>query len=236
MNTDANQRHKQDQVMSYHRVRTALGLLGISLPLVLILGGLGADGRIEPTISDFFHTKLRDIYVGTLSAIGIFLISYRGYRKGDDEMLSDNIIATIAGLAAFGLAFFPNANGGSEVETLTQAVLGQNTAMNIHFVSGSVFFLCLALFCYVKFPKGAQPARQRIYRICGHVIIASLAGLIVGSYLKMSGPEPIRTMVLDWRLIFWAEAIGIWAFALSWLVKGKADLMLARRRTDSPAA
>ncbi len=229
-------RHTADLVLSYHRVRTALGILGIFLPVALILGGLETSGQIEPTISDFFHTKMRDVYVGTLSAIGIFLISYRGYRRNDDEFLSDNVLATTAGLAAFGLAFFPNANGGSGADTITQVVLGANTATSVHFVSGSLFFFCLALFCYIQFPKNARPARRRVYMACGHIIILSLIGLIVGSYLKMNGPAPVRDFVIDWRVIFWAEAVGIWAFALSWLVKGKADLALARRRAARKAA
>ena len=236
MNDSEAGQHTQDLVLSYHRVRTALGMLGIFLPLSLILGGMGASGHIEPTISDFFHTKMRDVYVGTLSAIGIFLISYRGYRRGDDEILSDNVLATVAGLAAFGLAFFPNANGGSGADTISQVVLGEHTAMNVHFVSGSVFFFCLALFCYTQFPKSAQPARRRIYLACGHVIILSLIGLIVGSYLKMNGVPGVQAFVIDWRVIFWSEAVGIWAFAISWLVKGKADLALARRKAASKTA
>ena len=226
-----NQRHTEDLVLSYHRVRTALGVLGIFLPLSLILGGWETSGQIEPTISDFFHTKMRDVYVGTLSAIGIFLISYRGYRRNDDEILSDNVLATTAGLAAFGLAFFPNANGGTGADTITQVVLGEKAAMNVHFISGSLFFFCLALFCYIQFPKAAQKSRRKIYLACGHIIILSLMGLIIGSFLKRYGPAPVQSFVIDWRIIFWAEAIGIWAFALSWLVKGKADLALARHRS-----
>lgn len=226
----ASQRHTQDLVLSYHRVRTALGMLGLFLPLTLILGGLQTTGQIEPSISDFFHTKMRDVYVGTLSAIGIFLISYRGYRRRDDEVLSDNVLATLAGLAAFGLAFFPNAPGTNGAETVSQVVLGEKVAMGVHFVSGSLFFFCLALFCYLQFPKTANPTRRRIYLACGHVIILSLIGLIVGSYFKMNGSEALQRFVVDWRVVFWAEAVGVWAFSLSWLVKGKADLALARRR------
>ena len=38
-----------------------------------------------------------------------------------------------------------------------------------------------------------------------------------------------KVFVEDNNLIFWFEAIGIWAFALSWLVKSKADMILAER-------
>ena len=233
---NSNTNHTADLVLSYHRVRTALGVLGIFLPLALILGGWEMSGKIEPTISDFFHTKMRDVYVGTLSAIGVFLISYRGYRRHDDEILSDNVLATTAGLAAFGLAFFPNTNGGTGADTITQVVLGADVARNVHFAAGTAFFFTMALFCYILFPKSAKPARRRIYLMCGHVIVLSLIGLIAGSYSKMNGPPDVQEFLINTRLIFWSEAIGIWAFAFSWLVKGKADLALVRRKTGSSIA
>ncbi len=226
---DAAARHKAELVMSYHRVRTALGLLGLALPLMLIAGGLATGSGIRPTISDFFHTSLRDIYVGTLCAIGIFLISYRGYRRRPGEWLSDNAISSLAGLAAFALAFFPNARG-DEAATLSQLILGASGAERVHFAAGMVFFIALALFCYVQFPKTAQPLRRRIYHACGHAIVVALAVLIAGSWLRNWGPAGLAGMIEDNHLIFWAEALGIWAFALSWLVKGKADLLLSRRR------
>lgn len=226
---------KDELVLSYHRVRNALGFLGIVLPFVLILGGLLTQGRIEPSISDFFHTALRDVFVGSLCAIGVFLISYRGYRKSDGEWLSDDLIATVAGIAAFGVAFFPNETPDQKVETLTQLALGTSISPMFHYASASIFFFCLMLFCYVKFPKTAKPVRRRIYRWCGHVIALSLVGIVVSSYFKINGGPVMQALVVDWRVVFWVEAAGIWAFAISWLVKGKADMMLARTKPRAAA-
>ena len=82
--------HRQDMVMSYHRVRTALGILGMALPLVLIVGGLLDYRRIEPSISDFYHTTYREILVGTLCASGVCLICYRVYGRRTGDVIDDD--------------------------------------------------------------------------------------------------------------------------------------------------
>ena len=229
--------HRVDLVQSYTRVRFALGFLGMSLPLILILGGildtprleLGQAG-IEPTISDFYHTTYRDIFVGTLCAIGVFLISYRGYRREEGEWIDDDWLATVAGLGAFGVAFFPNEGGGEIVVSMTQNAIGVNITPMLHYSFASIFFASLAAFCLVKFTKTALPHRRRVYLFCGWTIIASIVLTGVGVVCKrVIGGAP-REFVLDNNLIFWFEAFGIWAFGLSWLVKSKADLMLAQSR------
>lgn len=217
---------KDELVLSYHRVRQALGFLGLSLPVTLLLGALISDGGMAPSISDFYHTTQRDIFVGTLCAIGIFLFSYRGYRPVQGEKISDDILATLAGISAFGVAFFPNEGGGYEVISLTQALVGPVTASVIHYASALVFFFCLGLFCYIKFPKTARPVRRRWYIWCGHIILISSLMILAGSVIRDFGSEAMKAMVLKSNMIFWAEAAGVWAFALSWLIKGKADMSL----------
>jgi hypothetical protein len=227
-------KHSEDLVLSYTRVRTALGLLGLALPLVLIVGGLFDEPRlensqgIEATISDFYHTTYRDIFVGCLCAIGVFLISYRGYRRAPGDWISDDWLATSAGVAAFGLAFFPNEGGGMAITSMTQRAVGTDLSPVLHYSFALIFFSSLAAFCLVKFSRTAKPGKRRIYRFCGHTILASMLATAICVVLKRWVGGGGRELVLEYKLIFWFEAIGIWAFALSWLIKGRADLALAR--------
>lgn len=214
--------------MSYTRVRNALGILGMSLPVFLILGGLFDQDRIEPTISDFYHTTYRDVFVGTLCAIGVFLVSYRGYRREKDEWIDDDWLATAAGISAFGVALFPNESQTGQIATWTQAQFGVSLTPIFHYSCALVFFSCLAAFCLVKFPRGAKLHRRRVYRWCGYVILLCLLATTIAAAFKNFFPGAGRDFVLSNNLIFWFEAFGIWAFGLSWLVKGKADLMLAQ--------
>lgn len=227
--------HRQDMVLSYHRVRTALGILGMGLPLALIIGGLTDYRRIEPSISDFYHTTYRDIFVGTLCAIGVFLICYRGYGRRQGDVIDDDWLGTVAGISAFGVALFPNESPTAQIATMTQSLVGIGTSPIFHYASAIVFFSCLAVFCLVKFARTAKPHRRRIYLACGWIIVVSLVGIAAASAVKIMGNGPAQEFVVAYRLVFWFEAIGIWAFGLSWLVKGKADIALIRLASGTPA-
>ena len=132
-----------DLVLSYHRVRRAVGILGVILPLILIIGGVWSNSRLEPSISDFYHTTMRDVFVGTLFAIGIFLISYKGYKPDKGEWISDDWVATLAGISAFGLALFPNES--QAVVTVSQVALGLKVSSMFHYASALTFFICLEI-------------------------------------------------------------------------------------------
>lgn len=230
------EQHREDMVLSYHRVRTALGVLGMALPLVLIVGGLTDYRRIEPAISDFYHTTYRDVFVGTLCAIAVFLIYYRGYGRSEDDFIGDDWLGTVAGVSAFSVALFPNESPTAQIATMTQSLVGIGVSPIFHYASALVFFTCLAVFCLTKFARTAKARRRRIYMACGWTIVASLVGIAVASCIKVLGSGPLQTIVVQYGLVFWFEAIGIWAFGLSWLVKGKADIALIRLTRRDPDA
>ena len=222
-------------VQSYTRVRLALGLLGLALPIILFVGGLleqsqaGAGNGVEPTISDFYHTTYRDIFVGSLCAIGIFLISYRGYPRAKGEWINDNLLATTAGLASFGLAFFPNEGGGTVVVSVFQRMVGVQLAPVLHYSFALVFFLSLAGFCFFKFARTTKPWRRKTYIWCGRGILFALVLTAIAVIFKRFVGGPVGEFVVDYSLIFYFESLGVWCFAISWIVKSRADQSIARR-------
>lgn len=205
--------HIKNLILSYHRVRQTLGLMGLTLPIMLSIGGFLSGSAIEPSISDFYHTGMRNLFVGALTPIGIFLISYKGW-KGLGK------ITMVAGLAAIGVAFFPNE--GPDV-LLREA--GQSRAVAImHYVSALTFFVCLGLFCFVVFPSDATRAQRRAFFRCGYAILLSTVLVTICSYFKVQGPVGPQTLVMEANLVFWFESIGVWGFAVAWLLKGHHDL------------
>jgi len=76
---------QQTLLISYLSLREAVGILGFSLPIVLVLGNLLIfhSKAIEDSISNYYYTGMRGVFVGTLWAIGVFLVSYRGYERRD---------------------------------------------------------------------------------------------------------------------------------------------------------
>ncbi len=92
---------------SYRKLRRTVGLLGVSLPFVLLFCSLVCSGcKLLPTISDYYYSNMVDIFVGILFTIGWFLFAYEGYET------RDNIAGNFACFFALGVALFPTQGTG----------------------------------------------------------------------------------------------------------------------------
>jgi len=234
----SEQKQENTLVWSYYYVRQALGWIGILLPFLLILGNLSQGTSPAPSISDYFHSYMRDVFVGAMVAIGIFLLTYKGYENRENEWLSDFWVSSLAGAGAIGVALFPTTNKfqippePQNAVTITQALIEPGRASFLHDLSALVFFVCLFLFCWVLFRRfdpdvGIDDAKRRrfvIYKLCGGFIAVAIAGLAVIAVIKRTGTPDQIAFIVEHDLIFWFEAVGVWAFGVSWLVKGKAEV------------
>jgi len=232
------QKQENTLVWSYYYVRQALGWLGFMLPFLLLFGNLAIGDNLEPSISDFFHSMMRDVMVGSLVAIGIFLLTYKGYQNRENEWLSDFWVSTFAGATAICVALFPTTNKfqippePQQPVTFSQEFLSPGTASFLHNASAIGFFVCLFLFSWVLFrrydpEKGIDAAKARrfvVYKVCGIFIGIAITGLVVIFALNSFGSDAAREAIIRYKLIFWFEAVGIWAFGISWLTKGKAEV------------
>ncbi|MDQ2088885.1 hypothetical protein [Marimonas arenosa] len=225
---------REEIVDNFYRVRRALGYLGFSMPFLLLAVGF-VFGKAEPSISDYYHTILRDIFVGTLTAIGVFLICYTGFRRDERERFSDDLVTTVAGISALVAAFVPNRgtlNTSMEPQALAQHVFGVWLCDITHHVAALCFLLSMAYLCRFKFARTAKPARRRIYIACFWIIIAGTVATIISASFRKIGTPAQKTFVIDYQLVFWFETLGVWAFSLSWLVKGRADRAIIGRARE----
>ena len=225
-----SQKAHNELVLSFLAVRRAIGALGFFLPLALLVYGLLA-GKLLTSISAAYYTPMREVFVVTLSAQGVFLWSYEGYRPDVGDLISDKTTSRVAAVAIALVALAPTAmKAEAAVDpacTLLQCLLGADLSSKVHLVAAGVFFGALAVYCLVLFVKGEMDgaeklASNRIYRICGWTIIASI-GLV--GVLAVTGLDD-RLAVL--RPVFWLETIATFAFATSWMVKGDALRPLVR--------
>jgi len=220
-----------DQVVAaYYRVRQMLGALGVALPFMLLAAGWLETGRILPSLSDYYHTIQRDIFVGCLFAIGTFLIAYRGHDRAPGETVSDEVLTNVAGVSAIAIALLPNEVEAQEVTSVMQAALGVKTAVMGHYLFAQGFLYSLAWMCFVHFGRTGSDGRRRIYRGCGIAIVAVGIVATFAAVGRRFGSETVHGFVIDNSIVFWCEAIGVWAFGIAWLVKGRAEMLLTRRR------
>ncbi len=202
-------------VVSYLMLRKAVGCLGMGLPFILALGGgLLFDLPIQPSISDYYYTSTRDVFVGVLFAMGVFLFSYRGYGK------KDSLAANIAAVCVIGTALFPTTpQNPSELA----ATIGK-----LHVAFASAYFITLAYFSLVLFTKSdpTQPPtprklqRNTVYRVSGYVILLSIVLILLLKLLPIGFDDSVTAF----DPVFWLESVMVIAFGISWYVKGEGIL------------
>ncbi|WZP00629.1 hypothetical protein EP7_002278 [Isosphaeraceae bacterium EP7] len=205
-------------VISYLGVRRAIGAVGLVLPVLLGPVGLLVFGiEIQDNMSSYYHTAMRDVFVGAMCTIGIFLFCYRGYDW------IESWSANFGCLSALGVALFPLDPGSDPLHQ--RSVVGY-----LHSLSGGVFFLTLAFYSLYHFPSSKaekhesaphEAERNFVYRTSGVVILLSM--VVMGAYLFLI-PDEWKRHCNDYNLLFWMEWVAIWAFAAAWLTKGRAIL------------
>jgi len=193
--------------------RTAIGVLGVALPVVL----LGAERAVQGSISAYYYTPMRDWFVGTLWVIGVFLFFYQ-YTPVNPELAqssrpavksgwADACLGKVAGVCAVCVALFPTAPPtGSGAEP---PVIGI-----VHGTAAGVLFFFLSLFPLVLFSQSRD--RVLFYKACGWTMILCL--ILIGVYAL--GPESLRHSLSPLRPVFVLEWVLIWAFGFSWFAKG----------------
>lgn len=230
----ASQRRHNDLVLSFLALRRAIGVIGFFLPAALLFWA-GATGQFPPTMSEFYYTPMSDVFVGSLSAIAVFLWSYEGYRE-PGRLVTDRNTARAASLGALGVALCPSATTlqGAPAPPLTvsQRLFGVPLTETLHYASAALFFVALAVFCLVLFVRGGSAAptgapvrdsaawraerrEHLLYRFCGWVILATVAAIVL--IHQFGAPEWLLRM----RPVFWLEVAACVGFATSWLVKGR---------------
>lgn len=206
----------QSFIVSYLTLRRLIGILGMLLPFACLLGGsLFQNVPVRDSISAYYHSNMRDIFVGLLLGVSLFLLTYKGYEK------RDMLVAIVSGIAGLGIAIFPCA---SRVEPSSPVGVFEITppiAGYLHYGSSVLFFVLLGINSYFLFTLGdkenwtkRKSIRNGIYRACGLAIFASLVTL--GILTMILGEELVATV---WTFVF--ETLMLLAFGISWLVKGE---------------
>lgn len=228
-------------VRSYHLIRTAVGILGSALPFILVLGWAALHGwwSLQGSLSAYYHTGMRDFFVGILVVVGILLLTYK-----IADMKPDGILSSLAGSLAIGVALFPTAIPDdlrpSVTPTPIQEWLTESRSQAIHFTCAGLFMFCLMLLCVIFAYGELAPETEEFNGQRGIVppkawfsIHLAMAILILAAILFILGTQLLG--VFDRYSILIGEAVAIWAFGVSWFLKG-VDLKILRPRSTETAS
>lgn len=216
----------------YLLLRLVVGAVGALLPVALLIGdGIFLSGpfAVRGSLSAYYHSGMRDVFVGSLCAISVFLVTYKVFEKG-----LDNSLSILAGTAVLVVAVFPTDRPDriSSPETPLQHTLGETTVATIHYIAAAVFIVSLGIISYFfgvregkRDPSRGQrrsPAFwRRFHWICAGAIVIALAYIAASNSF---GWLPDRYSLLI------GESVAVVAFGISWFAKGLERDMLARLR------
>ncbi|SHF36336.1 hypothetical protein [Pedobacter caeni] len=201
------------ELISFLTIRRSIGILGIGLPFALLIFSyiFGCE-VMQPSISHYYYTSVGALFVGILSAVGLFLISYKGFSALDD------FATNLAGFCAFGIAFFATSKP-IESACIIVGLSGNSLREILHYVSAAVFFLTLSYISFFLFTKSKgtktkkKVIRNRIYRVCAVLMLIFVVLIfITDKLIKVSD---------HLHLTFWLEWGALISFGFSWLIKGE---------------
>jgi hypothetical protein len=216
--------HEPRYVRSYVFTRFAIGVLGVALPpLLVLLEPALFDGLPAPrgSLSAYYYSGVREIFVGGLWAIGVFLFVYKFL-----DFTWESVLSSVAGVAAILVAVFPTERPGDGVApTPFQVKLGEDVVTGIHYGVAAVFIgLLVPIVLFFARDEGRRGrARWRSFHTVSAALI--LFGALLAAFAGITGGPDKGVLYGEW--------IAIWAFGASWLVKG-AEWSVLFRRAPAP--
>lgn len=233
--------------LDQRRLAFWVGVVALGLPIVMLIGVI-TGACLYDSISHFYYAQfLGGIFIAALVFIGTFLLAYRGENENESRLATIAGIGALfvalfptngrgcdldefsgRALADFTLedaANFVNVIPASEDNPFFELFRGSEI---IHGTSAVLLFAFLAWYSFFVFTRvidkihldddgkltSQKRNRNRIYRISGTVIVASMFAIVIGHFLLRGGWN-------DYNLTFWFESFALWAFGVSWMVKGQ---------------
>jgi len=210
----------ENDILTFRRLRMAIGYLGFCLPLALVILSFIPffKTNVQQSISHYYYTNLRELFTGLLCAVSLFLIRYKGY-KNPVFWKNDNLMTNIAGAMALCVALVPTNPECCSDKIYTFIPICETWVGWVHYGFAFILFLVLATISFKVFTLGQKETNDipisflnenKIYRICGISIIVSIFMIPVSDYFEI----PYSTLFF--------EALSLIAFGIAWLIKGRA--------------
>ncbi len=231
-------------VISYHRLRQAIGWLAILLPFLLLAGNYiinefnilnnesfvmtqcnsyTADYSVKSSLSYYYYTSVGTVFSGVLSAMGLLMFTYRGYPQRDEEIVpSDSFMTNLAGICALGMVIFPASPDFCLADNI-HTYISSEIMGYVHYVFAGFFFLTVTLISLFNFRRaqdvndfGKLPSHD-FYKYCGRIMLVCVALILINTlWIADSYPE-----LNHYNIPLVLETIALLAFGFSWIKKGQ---------------
>lgn len=200
---------KNNVTVDTKRMRIMIGILGMLLPWLVALITLSWPQSVSITYYSLFAVGT---FMVVLGSAGILLVNYKGYE------LIDDITSTIAGVFGILICLFPMTY--LDEPSLKTGIfhLPSNISNIFHCISAVGFFGTLAFMSFFLFTKtSGEITKQKkikniIYRVCGIGMLASFLLMLLNFI------PGVHIYNLTWIV----EAIALFFFGASWIVKSDA--------------
>ncbi|WP_372672052.1 hypothetical protein [Amycolatopsis kentuckyensis] len=186
---------------TYYALRWGMAGIAFLLPFFLLFVGPLTDSLPQPdSISGYYHTPLRDVFVGALVTTGTFMVLYKIFTPLENWLLN------VAGVSAVLVAMLPCAVPDGRPPAEFTFPVG-------HAVFAIITFVCIgltAIFCANNTIGLLPPGKRKVFRITYRTI----------GVLMIVLPALIGVFDLaGWVNLFWVEAAGLWVFSAYWIAK-----------------
>jgi len=196
------------RIINHKFMRGIIGVIAILMPIIVLI----LSNKHELTsVSISYWTDSRDIFVGSMIAVGFFLAAYNGTGNRRDF---EYLISKVAWIFAVCIALFPT-EGFTEEDIPARWILNVSELLDmtpdvVHKGASVLLFICLfflMLFFSCRAREKGKLIRSRIY-------LAFSLGMLIG----MPAVYFIGT-ANQWNdTIFWVEFVGLWLFGWGWLI------------------
>lgn len=202
---------KMNVTINTKRMRIMIGILGMLLPWLVALITLSWPQSISIT---YYSVCAVGTFMVVLGSAGMLLINYKGYS------LIDDICGTAAGIFGILICLFPMIYPSDPYMVVGAFNIPSHISNIFHSIAAMCFFGILAFMSFFLFTRTSDKSNMTkkkkikniIYRVCGIGMIGSFLLLLLQCIPGFN----------CYNLVWIVEAIALFFFGLSWIVKSDA--------------
>lgn len=217
------------RVIDHKKMRAAVGAIALLMPVAVVY----LSGKPElDSISASYWTDSRDIFVGSLIAVGFFLFAYNGTGTCGRDL--EFALSKVACVFSIGIALFPTAQIIDSKEIESGAVWVSQVSSffgkvpsDLHIFFAISLFVCLfffMLFFSQRAKRKGKLMRSRFYMFISLAMAIGMPAVyLIGERYKFYSP------------IYGIEVTGLVLFGIGWLAAGlyRTEPPLAERELSA---